>query len=55
MDNSMAVFLIEHWEKVMIGFFVLEKIVKLSPAKWDDILVDGIKAIILKLKAGDPA
>ena len=55
MDNTTAVFLIENWEKIMIGFFVIEKIVKLSPAKWDDILVDGIKAIILKLKVGNPA
>ena len=43
-------FLINNWEWILIGFVVLEKIVKLSPATWDDILVDGINSILEKLK-----
>ena len=43
-------FLINNWEWILVGFYVLEKIVKISPAKWDDILVDGIKEILTKLK-----
>ena len=43
-------FLINNWEWILVGFYVLEKIVKLSPAKWDDILVDGVKDILAKLK-----
>ena len=35
---------------ILLSFMVLEKVVKLSPAKWDDILVDGIKDIFKKLK-----
>ncbi len=41
-------FIAEHWYWVLVLFYVLEKIVKLSPAKWDDILVDGIKAMLVK-------
>ena len=43
-------FLINNWEWILVGFYVLEKIVKISPAKWDDILVDGIKEMLTKLK-----
>jgi len=42
-------FLIANWEWFLLGFVVLEKLVKMSPAKWDDILVDGIKEILKKL------
>ena len=42
-------YLAENWYYVLIVFYVLEKVVKLSPAKWDDILVDGIKAMLAKL------
>ena len=43
-------FLINNWEWILVGFYVLEKVVKISPAKWDDILVDGIKDMLTKLK-----
>jgi len=43
-------FLIDNWEWILVGFYVLEKLVKVSPAKWDDILVDGIKEMLTKLK-----
>ena len=32
--------LTEHWEYVLVGFYSLEKIVKLSPTKYDDMLFD---------------
>ena len=35
-------FLSEHWETVLVVFFCLEKIVKLSPSDKDDILVDVV-------------
>ena len=45
-------FLTNNWEWVLIGFMVLEKLVKLSPSKKDDILVDmvwnGIKGVLKK-------
>tara|TARA_R100000278_G_C5477172_1_gene166889 strand:+ start:8818 stop:8976 length:159 start_codon:yes stop_codon:yes gene_type:complete len=34
--------LITNWEWLLIGFLVLEKIVKLSPSKKDDILFDSL-------------
>ena len=41
--------LTEYWQWILIAFYVLEKVVKISPAAWDDILVDGIKTIVTKL------
>tara|TARA_R110002167_G_scaffold255150_1_gene461461 strand:+ start:70 stop:198 length:129 start_codon:yes stop_codon:yes gene_type:complete len=34
----------------VVAFSVLEKLVKLSPCKWDDIVIDGIKSIFTILK-----
>ena len=40
-----------NWEYVLIGFFVIEKVVKLSPTKADDIAFDMIlKPLINKFK-----
>ncbi len=39
-----------NWEWILVGFYVLEKVVKLSPTVWDDILIDGIRSILTKLK-----
>ena len=39
----------ENWQWVLVAFYVLEKIVKITPVVWDDILVDGIKSILIKL------
>jgi hypothetical protein len=36
----MMEFLTAHLEMFVIGFFVLEKIVKLTPTKYDDIVFD---------------
>ena len=32
---------VKHWEWILLGFMVLEKAVKLSPSKKDDILFDS--------------
>jgi len=40
---------IGNWEWVLLGFMVAEKVVKVTPCKWDDIVVDGIKAGIYKI------
>ncbi len=45
----MTVWLITNWEYILLGIFIAEKAVKLSPMKWDDILVDGIKAALFKM------
>ena len=41
-----------NWEWVLIGFMVAEKLVKLSPTKYDDIILDmvwgGIKKALNK-------
>ena len=47
-------FILQNWEYFLLGFYVLEKVVKLTPFKWDDILVDGIKEILFKLLKKDP-
>ena len=42
-------FLTNNWEWVLIGFMVLEKLVKLSATKYDDILLDIVWKNIKKL------
>mgnify|MGYP000064766272 FL=1 len=42
-------FLTNNWEWILIGFMVLEKLVKLSPTKYDDILLDIVWKNIKKL------
>tara|TARA_Y100000310_G_scaffold182159_1_gene182219 strand:- start:58 stop:204 length:147 start_codon:yes stop_codon:yes gene_type:complete len=37
-----------NWEWCLIGFMVAEKLVKLSPTKYDDILLDFIWGNIKK-------
>ena len=34
--------MIKNWEWVLIGFMIAEKIVKLSPTRYDDIVLDVI-------------
>jgi|TARA_B100001939_G_C16931789_1_gene614200 hypothetical protein len=45
-----------NWEYVLIGFYTLEKIVKMSPSKKDDILFDivfdAVKKLFNSLKKG---
>ena len=34
--------ILANWEYILLGFFILEKVVKLSPSTKDDILLDTI-------------
>ncbi len=43
------IWLLANWEWILLAFYVAEKIVKVTPVKWDDILVDGIKDGLTKL------
>jgi len=45
----MEQWLATNWQWVLLGFFIAEKIVKLTKWTWDDILVDSIKSIIFKI------
>jgi len=37
----------DHVSIILLGFIVLEKVVKLSLCEWDDIVIDGIKSIFM--------
>ena len=51
--KTMTEWLLANWEWVMLGFYTLEKIVKLSPSKKDDIIFDAvIKPVWDKLPFG---
>ena len=39
---------INNWDICLAGFFLIEKLVKLSPTKYDDILLDVIWNAIKK-------
>jgi len=44
-------FLTSNWEYVLLAVYVIEKVVKLSPSKKDDVIFDMIiKPIIDKVK-----
>ena len=44
-------FLTSNWEWVMLALYVVEKVVKLSPSKKDDVIFDMlIKPILNKVK-----
>ena len=38
----MSEWFISNWEWVLLGFYTIEKIVKLSPSKKDDIMFDVV-------------
>ena len=43
--------LLANWEWVLLGLYVVEKAIKLSPSKKDDVIFDMIiKPIISKIK-----
>ena len=42
-------FLSNNWEWVLIAFMITEKLVKLSPNKYDDIVLDIVWKYIKKL------
>ena len=41
--------IISNWEWMLLGFMVAEKLVKMSPTQYDDILLDFIWKNIKKL------
>lgn len=45
-------FVFANWEYFLAGFYIAEKVVKITPMKWDDILVDGLKAGFNKVFGG---
>ena len=38
----MMSFITSHWEWILLGMFIVEKVVKLSPSKKDDVIFDMI-------------
>ena len=42
-------FLTNNWEWILIGFMVAEKLVKLSPTQYDDIILDIVLNNLKKL------
>ena len=42
-------FLTSNWEWLLLGFMIAEKLVKMSPTKYDDIVLDMIWGNIKKL------
>tara|TARA_R110002020_G_scaffold298499_1_gene514358 strand:+ start:7099 stop:7266 length:168 start_codon:yes stop_codon:yes gene_type:complete len=43
--------ILQHWEWILLGLYVVEKAVKLSPSKKDDVIFDMIlKPVIDKIK-----
>ena len=42
-------FLTNNWEWILIGFMIAEKLVKMSPTKYDDIVLDIIWKNIRKM------
>ena len=41
--------IISNWEWMLLGFMVAEKLVKMSPTQYDDILLDFVWKNIKKL------
>ena len=41
--------IISNWEWMLLGFMVAEKLVKMSPTQYDDILLDFVCGNIKKL------
>ena len=48
-ENRME-FLSNNWEWVLIAFMIAEKLVKMSPTKYDDIVLDIVWKNIKKMK-----
>jgi len=47
--NIMIEFLVNYWEFVVIGVLVLDKIVAITPNKFDDLIWSSIRGILFKL------
>ena len=48
----MSEWLATNWEWVLLGFYVVEKVVKLIPSKKDDIIFDSILKPIFNAVTG---
>ena len=47
----MTEFITNNWEMILLAFMILEKVIKLSPTKADDILLDMVlKPIFNRIK-----
>ena len=42
-------FLSSNWEYILIGLLAVDKMVALSPSKWDDLIWTSIKKAIYKV------
>jgi len=42
-------FIITNWEWILLGFYVCEKVVKVTPTKYDDIVLDIVWSSIKKI------
>jgi len=40
----MIEFIMQNWEYFLLGLYIIEKIVRLTPWTWDDLVIDGIIA-----------
>jgi len=45
----MEAWIIDNWQYLFVAFFVVEKIVKITPTKYDDILVDVVWKTLKKI------
>ena len=45
----MAEMITTNWQYFLLGFMIAEKIVKLTPTKYDDILFDMTKDVFMKI------
>ena len=50
---DISIWLTENWQMVAIAILILDKVVALSPMKWDDMIWTSIKKAVLKLAGKD--
>jgi hypothetical protein len=42
--------MMEHWQYVMIGVMVMDKVVAMSPSKMDDLIWSSMKKVLMGVK-----
>ncbi len=42
--------IVEHWQYVLIGIMVMDKVVALSPSKMDDLVWTSVKKVLMGVK-----
>ena len=52
-EGNVMEWLTANWEWVLLGFMILEKLVKMSPSDKDDILLDVIFQGLTKMVKGE--